>query len=495
MIAIETAARALARLRGRQTVWRLDLIDAIMTAVVKDEIVSHIEHPMLTALHDALRGHARGKLAEGTALPALVHDVERLLKEMDLGVHALRLIDLDLTQTLDLAKSRTLHQLVSLQIAGFKLVQPPDLKGNDDGEVLETWELSYSPNFFATCIEAAVYGSTLSEAAANRLLERSQKGVFNAEQAGAFLLSACYMGLDDLGQTIFSQLESIIRADQDFRSVTVCASQILFLYQYDRILTNKPIDELAKLLRVAFDRSVWLLEFLGSAGNDMKNVEAIGALVDIALECTQALNLDQDYLIEVFMRARVDSSQAPLMRGALTGALWSLGVSDAAQIGNEFQQFRDPMTLGDFLTGLFHRAREVLNRQPQLMRQLDEIVMAYAEDQFLEAVPAMRQAFSYFSPREKHRIASAVLSAEDGDVDDVVGALDTDLARKSCWWKPAPIQSSNVSALEERRSDRRSSTQNSMAPGSRSRRRTMPGRVRRRGECASRYCPWVSLRS
>lgn len=416
LIAVETSALALARLRGHEHVWRTDLIDGIMSALVKDELISGVVHPMLEALYEVFRGDLRGKLALGTILPPLVHDIQNELEKEGLRpTVAVSKIELDLTANAGLSKSRLMHRLHCLQISGFALLYATDLGGDDDGKIFEDWSIQWTPHFDATCIESAVYGATLLEAASNRLLADAKGQTDSAEQAADLLARACSMGIKELSETLAAQMEMIIRRDQRFQSVANCAARLLFLYKYDELLADKPLVALGQQLRTAFDRSIWLLETLGNeTDNPIGCVKAIGYLVEIIEKCGAQLDLDQTYMIEVFSRARKDSGQAAIIRGALTGALWVMNLTNLNEIIDDLTFFADPQHLGDFLTGLFHLGREVIQRNPQLISRLDNLVMAYDDEQFLEAVPSMRQAFAYFSPREKHEIASAILQSTTG---------------------------------------------------------------------------------
>jgi hypothetical protein len=42
---------------------------------------------------------------------------------------------------------------------------------------------------------------------------------------------------------------------------------------------------------------------------------------------------------------------------------------------------------------------------------IDALLMAYSDEQFLEALPPLRLAFSFFTPREKHHLAKTMLEA------------------------------------------------------------------------------------
>ena len=69
--------------------------------------------------------------------------------------------------------------------------------------------------------------------------------------------------------------------------------------------------------------------------------------------------------------------------------------------------------LGDFLHGLFRVAREPVTRRADLLERIDRVVTACTDDQFLDAVPALRRAFSAFTPREKDRLAHTLLGDEE----------------------------------------------------------------------------------
>jgi hypothetical protein len=104
-----------------------------------------------------------------------------------------------------------------------------------------------------------------------------------------------------------------------------------------------------------------------------------------------------------------------------------LGQAGSEQVAASLRYFADPDHLGDFLTGLFFLAREVVQRQPQLAESLDELVEGYDDEQFLEALPALRLAFSYFSPREKDYLARTILKTLDRTAEPALPDLEVNL--------------------------------------------------------------------
>jgi Family of unknown function (DUF5682) len=62
---------------------------------------------------------------------------------------------------------------------------------------------------------------------------------------------------------------------------------------------------------------------------------------------------------------------------------------------------------------LFYLAREVVQREPDLLQQIDQLLSGFDEEMFLVALPALRLAFTYFTPREKHAIARTLVQSWD----------------------------------------------------------------------------------
>ena len=110
-------------------------------------------------------------------------------------------------------------------------------------------------------------------------------------------------------------------------------------------------------------------------------------------------------------RVGTDRGQSPLVRGATVGARWSLGDADGELALTALKMFSDPDHLGDFLTGLFALAREQVQRQRDLVLGIHEVLARYGLDDFLTALPALRLAFTYFTPREKHYLALTLREA------------------------------------------------------------------------------------
>jgi Family of unknown function (DUF5682) len=437
LIAVESTARALAALRGHAEVWRGDLIDGILGALVKDELEYGVGHPFLAAVHEVFRGHERGRLAEGTELPLLVQELRRLLREAGLEpAPRERSMELDLALPADRARSRLLHRLRVLEIAGYARVGGTDLARREDMlRVWEAWRVRWSPEFEASCIEAAIYGPTLLEAAEARLEERARAVERDAEQAALLLLDACLMGLEQRADELGASLSALIRADGRFFGVAAALRHLLYLYRYDEVLGTTGRRDVGALLAEAFARALWLLEGLGQVqGMERELLTGVAALIETFERCAldgggaPALALDRDALVAVLRRVAADGGQSPLLRGAVAGALWTLHEADMEQVLADLRSCAAPARLGDFLAGLFALARETAQRHPELVLALDALLMEYTDEPFLEALPALRLAFTYFTPREKHHMARTLLQARGMEAAEPLPELEVDTA-------------------------------------------------------------------
>jgi hypothetical protein len=410
LIAVESMARGLANLRGHAAVWRQDLVDGVTAAAIKEELSAGGRHPFLDALHQALRGNRRGRLAAGTALPPIVADIERQIQAYDLEPEpGARSLVLDLHTPEDLARVRVLHQLAVVNISGFALTGgAPIARPGDTSALIERWRIQWSPEFDANCIEAAIYGATLSDASRARLVELANSMERSASGAANLLLESCLMGHLDLSRDFHTRLLELLRQDGDFVSVGAALATLLYVYRYDDVLGSAWLSSAGEILAEAYDRALWLIESCGARqGEEPAVVFAIRALRDTLERCGEALGLDRGEFVTILRRAAAASRWATF-RGALTGALWSLSEATLQEIGADLPRTSDPQHLGDFLVGLFHVAREVAQRSPALLAQIDALMQEMDAEDFLAALPPLRLAFSVFTPREKELLVGTL---------------------------------------------------------------------------------------
>jgi hypothetical protein len=429
-IAALTLARGLQALRGHTELARVDVLDGLAAAVVKDALDAPVPwnrrgmlavgtEPMLVEMVASFSGDRVGKLAKGTPAPPLVGDT---FAELDrVGLHPKRTTErvlVELTSPEGLEKSRVLHRLRVLEVPGFKLEKKPSFR-RDETDLREEWTMISVIDAEPVLIEASAHGATLEGAAAGKLEEgiRASRGIGDLSK---LLREAALVGIATLTQRLIAEVRRIAGVESNFGSLGAALSDFLALYKYDVLLGAAGAEILGETIEAAFDRGLWLFEGIdGAAG--APEVEATVALRDtlrfggpacpVPAQTQKPLALDASHAEAVMRRRSVDPATAPPLRGASLGFLWSIHADvDDAKASAAVRAAAQPTMLGDFLTGLFALAREEVLHSPAILGVIDEVIVPMLRDEFLIAIPSLRLAFSYFPPREKEAIAKKVLA-------------------------------------------------------------------------------------
>jgi hypothetical protein len=431
-IAASTAAQGLKALRGHAALARVDILDGLATALLKDALDAPLPwsrrgkllartDPMLVEIVAAFSGERTGKLAEGTPRPPLVRDAFDQIKAVGIDLQpASAAIEADLTDPRGLVRSRVLHRLRILDIPGFSRVRAPAW-GRAGGSLSEAWVVQRMLDADAALIEAAAYGASLEAAAAGKLEEL----FVNAEDLSAvadLLFEAALAGIHDLGARLLADVQRAVLTEPSFGVLGRALATLLALYRHDSLLGARGSPDLAIVISAAFDRGLWLFEGMTGADAPLSqpDVEAVIALRDTLLAApvtpasAGAPSVSRDRAEAVLRRRARDRDAPPSLRGAALGFLWSAGffAEGAAAEAEAILSMRSsgrPEILGDYLVGLFALAREEVQTARALLAAADEVIAGMIEHDFLVAVPSLRLAFSFFPPREKERIAAEVL--------------------------------------------------------------------------------------
>lgn len=407
LITAEALARGLAALRGHPRVFRRDVLDAARSAFVKDSLEGD-SHPVLATILRAFRGGERGRLAAGTRRPPLAVAIEAALADAGLVPDArARSETFLLREETDRARSRLLHRLATLGIRGFHRTRGTDfLEREDLSEPFETWELVWTPELESDCIEASVYGSTLLEAVAARLLAQASEIDRDAARAARLAVEASLAGVDSLTLELAARLRAALVTESEFVRIAEALGHLLYLHRFDEALGTRGSATYLALLEDAYDRGLWLLSVLADGSPPV--LDGVARMLGTRRRCAETLAVEP--LRDVLLSIASDDARAPSLRGAATGGLFSLGTLAGLGVADRVRDFARPEELGDFLVGVFTVAREAIRNEPALMVRLDEVLMSFSDEEFLEALPPLRLAFSFFPPREKHHLMAGLVA-------------------------------------------------------------------------------------
>jgi hypothetical protein len=226
------------------------------------------------------------------------------------------------------------------------------------------------------------------------------------------LVEACRAGIDTLSEDLLVQLDQLIGCESDFTVASEALGHLAYLYCFDESLGTKRATPIERLLAECNTRCLWLLDSLGGTLPDEAKVLAgMQKVQEVAQRASSVIREDRGELVQTFLRIQNDREKHPAVRGAAVGILWNLGDADSEAILQQMLGFQKPEDLGDFLAGLFLLAREVAQRHPQVVQTVDRMLMEFTGEGFQHALPALRLAFTYFTPREKHHMLSTLFES------------------------------------------------------------------------------------
>lgn len=435
LIAARTMAGGLARLRGHAHPGRVDVLDALVSALVTDALDQPLPwatrgtlapgaHPVVVEMVAALSGDRVGRLHPDTPLPPLVHDVDAELARHRIDPQ--ETVELDLTVSGDLARSRLLHRLRLLDVPGHSRESGPRVGA--DALLTERWTPAPSADRLARMIEAGGYGPTVTDAVTARIEERVTLLGADVDALATTLFDTALAGLPEHSTRTLTAITRATGTVTDLRALGRALAVALALWRHDRLLGSAGTAPLGALITAAVRRALWLVEGVRAtaAPADPGRLAALVAVRDAIRHAGPALGLDRDGALAVAGRVAADAAAPPDLRGAALGLAWSLGdVPDAARA---VRAVAAPDTLGDWLSGLFALAREeVVAGDAALLTVVDELLAGMGAHDFLVALPALRQAFGWFPPRERAEVARHVqaLHGDDAPPGDLL-RLDAD---------------------------------------------------------------------
>ncbi|MEV0829017.1 DUF5682 family protein [Nonomuraea rubra] len=429
LIAARATADGIALMRGHPHPARVDVLDGLASALVSEAIETPLpwatrgplqagSHPVIVEMIAALSGDRVGRLHPSTPLPPLVHAVLAVLgdpgeERLDLGKQAGR------------ERSRLLHRLRVLGIPGVERRSGPRPGGG--AELVEQWVLTEAVDRLPALIEAGGYGVDPQEAAAAALAERVTGA--GLDLLAGILFDAALCGVGELAGRVLDDLARAVGAAADLGALGRTLTVALAMWRHDDLFRTSGSTTLGTVVVAATERALWLAEGVrgGPAPADLPRIDAMIAVRDALRHAGPALGLDPGLALGVAGRIAACQDAPPDLRGASLGLAWSLRgtttggpggvVSGAAGDGELVRAVRGafvPATAGDWLAGLFALAREEVLHADGMLELLDELVAALTEDDFLVALPALRQAFGFFPPRERHLIATRLVERRAG---------------------------------------------------------------------------------
>lgn len=423
-IAWAAHAQGLAELRAHPAILRTDLVDAALATLVKEALdappawtatAAAPRHPALSAMLRALAGTREGGLAEGTRQPPLVADVTERLRAAGLEPTTLRArVTLDWAEPAERARAHLLHALRILDLPGIVRIEGPDLA--DAGLPRESFEITRHPHWTGALIEASLWGGTLAMAATGCLTARVEARPDALPVLAGALSDALFAGLTIEGE-LAARLQAGLATAHDAAALGSAGRRLVRLHRFGGAFEEEARPALARLCMAVVQRALHLVETLADAREGLGAIDLFLACRDLFRDCPDLapdLSPLRAPFVAMLVRRLADARTPPALAGAALGFLVACGEAGAEKgvetvtaVGT-LRRFGLPDTLGDCLAGLFALAREEIAEAGTLV-SVETLVAAWDDADFLRALPSLRMAFAWFPPRERERIAVAIL--------------------------------------------------------------------------------------
>jgi hypothetical protein len=425
LIAGVRLADALAALRGRPRAGLDEVLDSSV-AVLGDG-------------HDTVLSILRERLVVGEGIGAVPSDTPMVPLARDLAARQRRcrltptaerrVLDLDLRTAGGLARSRLLHQLVSLHIPWGVLT---DGRGST-GSFRETWELRWEPEYSVLVVERSGDGTTVEAAAVTRLLDDGQR-TDSVLGLVALVEQALLADLPDAVDPLVQRLSNVTAASPDLSDVMDALTPLARTVRYGDVRGSgsSGLSSLFHSLTIrvvaGLDRACRFLD------DDMSR-----AMAERLTAVQAALGLvDHDARHDLWPRALerlVTPGAPPLLAGRAARLMHDSGHWQSDRSAHTLAMWLGrgtPVSAGaGFVEGMFGEGGTLLIHDHVLVDLLDRWIASLDADSFSTMVVLLRRTFSVFEPAERRRIGEIISGTLRHDATQPTGDWDAELAARA----------------------------------------------------------------
>lgn len=409
LIAATRMADTLAAMRGRPRPGLEEVLDAA------DAVMGGL--PLVR--RRLVVGSAIGRVPDGAPQVPLARDLARRQRAARLTPGAdERIVEFDLRTPNGVRRSHLLHQLVALGIGWGSLEEG---RGSS-GTFRETWRLAWRPEWSVRVVELAAYGTTLEQAAANRLVERAVGAAGLPEIAGALDL-ALLASLPDAVERIVQVLSTRAANDPDVGQLMAALGPLAHALRYGDVRAT----DAASIATVFDGLVVRVLAGLPAAAASLDD-EAAAVMTERLGSLQQALALvdhpARHRALPEVLRQLTGRGIHGQVQGRATRLLHDSGHWTPVEVGQRLGQALSggtaPATGAAFVEGFLAGSGTVLVHDSELLTIVDRWLASLTPAAFTETVPLLRRTFGAFELAERRQLGRLV-AGHDREVASTFG--------------------------------------------------------------------------
>ncbi|MDR1513884.1 MAG: DUF5682 family protein [Propionibacteriaceae bacterium] len=368
-------------------------------------------------------GEELGSVPPGAPSVPLEADLRASAKRLRLAFSATeKEIALDLRKDSERSRSALLHRLA---ILGIDWGRPR--AENSTGTFKEGWTLAWDPEFAVKIVEAATWGTTVAQAAANRL----NSGVDTLAQAGDAIEQALLADLTEVLEPLLVTLDARAAAEGDVEQLLASVPPLARSARYG---TVRGTDTSA--LR-ALAESVLVRACAGLApavaGLDEEAADHWATVCDDTQRCVGLLSAEAQEAWSAGLLAVADRHDAPpLLAGRSTRLLFDAGALPHDEVAGRLSRALSagwaPPDQAGWVQGLLFGDALLLIHDQRLLGVLNDWVGRLEAETFTDVLPLVRRAFGSYSASERRHIEQRVLGLAERADSPAPAELDLDFS-------------------------------------------------------------------
>ncbi len=433
--AAHSLMEGLAALRDTKEPGMAEVTDGVTAAFIKGEKTLATSLP-LELLQKLATGSGIGKLGINTHVPPLIRDFE-------LQCHAHRLnIRRAVPQQTELSlfakgkgmeTSRFLHRMEFLGTEFAERLKGPDLhSGTDRSRVREVWKYTRTPHVDATLIEHTTDGANI-EAACRRLAEKKLQQTHRCEEAARLSVDCFLMGIP-LERADVSAMESVLLQDGDFFSLGKGLQHFDMLHELQGLYRMEDPTLLQRIIQ-CFNKLLALVPSMAAVQPEQADA-CIGILRTLYGIVCRVLPERREDFQQALVTLTSCTTKEPTIYGGTMGLLYAMDADFRTQAETVMRGYLQGSAAikkqgAFYLKGLFSTARDIALTDESFLKMTDALISEMDLADFQEVLPALRLAFSYFTPAEIQDTAAAAAALHAADASELLQAkaLDEGLHR------------------------------------------------------------------
>lgn len=392
-------ATSLAALRERPRPGLPELYEALQTTVCMGDPA-----PLRLIERQLIVGDKLGTIPETTPTVPLQRDLEQQQKSLRLKPEAARkVLDLDLRQANDLARSHLLHRLRLLEIGWAT----PGGSRNAKGTFHELWEMQWAPELSIAVIAASRWGNTILEAATAKAVELS--GEADLLRLAELVNDILFADLPDAVGHATRMLEEKAATANDVGQLLEAIPPLAAIARYGNV-RQTDAGMVARVLEGLIPRASIGLPGACTSLDD----ESAAAMRDRIIAAHNAVRLlgDEDrwesWLSALHQTALRDGTAHELLRGMAVRLLFDeqrLPVEEAARLMSlSLSAAAAPASASAWIEGFLNQSALVLLHDDALWGVLANWLDGLNETHFTNILPMLRRTFSGFSAPERRQL-------------------------------------------------------------------------------------------